>query len=43
MWEEDTKPILIVEVVSPDYRKQDLIDKVEIYESAGVQEYVILE
>ncbi|MBI2875954.1 MAG: Uma2 family endonuclease [Candidatus Tectomicrobia bacterium] len=41
--EEGTRPLLIIEVVSPDYRKQDLIDKVEIYERAGVQEYVILE
>jgi len=41
--EEGTRPVLIVEVGSPHYRKQDLIDKVDIYETAGVQEYIILE
>ncbi|MBI3360726.1 MAG: Uma2 family endonuclease [Chloroflexi bacterium] len=41
--EEGTKPVLIVEVVSPYYRKEDLVEKVDIYERAGVQEYVILE
>ncbi len=41
--EEGTKPILVIEVVSPFYRQEDLVDKVDIYERAGVQEYVILE
>lgn len=40
---EGTKPILVIEVVSPSYRREDLIDKVDIYEQAGVEEYVILE
>ena len=40
---EKTKPILVIEVVSPDYRREDLVDKVDIYEQAGVLEYIILE
>ncbi|MCI0397659.1 MAG: Uma2 family endonuclease [Chloroflexi bacterium] len=40
---EGTRPILIIEVVSPHYRKEDRRDKVEIYAQAGVQEYVILD
>lgn len=41
--QEGTRPILVIEVVSPQYQREDLVDKVTIYERAGVQEYVILE
>ncbi|MEW5987500.1 MAG: Uma2 family endonuclease [Chloroflexota bacterium] len=41
--EEGTRPILVIEVVSPQYQREDLVDKVAVYERAGVQEYVILE
>jgi colicin import membrane protein len=43
---EGVRPCLVVEVVSPQYeeiRNNDYVDKVEIYERGGVQEYVILE
>ena len=40
---QGTRPILAVEVVSPQYRKEDRVDKVSIYESAGIREYVILD
>jgi Uma2 family endonuclease len=40
---EGTKPVLVIEVVSPFYRQEDLVDKVDIYERAGVQEYAIVE
>jgi hypothetical protein len=41
--EQGTKPILVVEVVSPNYRKEDREQKVEIYERAGVREYLIFD
>jgi Uma2 family endonuclease len=41
--QEGTKPVLIIEVVSPWYRQEDLVDKVGIYEQAGVHEYVIFD
>ena len=41
--QENTKPVLVIEVVSPHYRHEDLVDKVDIYEQGGVQEYLILE
>lgn len=41
--QEGTKPILVIEVVSPRYRKEDRENKVEIYERAGVLEYVIFD
>ncbi len=41
--QENTKPVLVIEVVSPHYRHEDLVDKVDIYEQGGVQEYIILE
>jgi hypothetical protein len=40
------RPFLIVEVVSPDdrlIRRADLEDKVEVYERAGVREYIIVD
>lgn len=41
--EEETRPIFILEVVSPDYRRPDLEDKVFIYAQAGVAEYFIVD
>jgi hypothetical protein len=38
---EDTRPCLIVEVVSPHYAGDDT-DKVAIYQQAGIAEYIIL-
>jgi hypothetical protein len=38
---EGTRPGLIVEVMSPDYPGDDTI-KVEIYERAGITEYIII-
>lgn len=40
---EDTRPQLIIEVVSPSYIKADQIEKVRIYAQARVREYVILD
>ena len=41
--QEGTRPALVIEVVSPRYRKQDRETKVKHYADAGVQEYVILD
>jgi hypothetical protein len=41
--EEDTQPILAIEVVSQHYRKEDRVDKVRRYEQAQVAEYVIFD
>ena len=41
--EEDTRPSLVVEVVSPRYRKEDRETKVRQYARAGVQEYIIFD
>ncbi len=41
--EEGVRPSLMIEVVSGRYRKADRETKVEEYESAGVQEYVIID
>ncbi|MBI3763713.1 MAG: Uma2 family endonuclease [Chloroflexi bacterium] len=41
--EEGTRPTLVVEVVSPQYRKEDREDKVSIYERAGIPELVLLD
>lgn len=40
---EGTRPALVIEVVSPRYRKTDRRDKVELYAQAGVQEYIIID
>jgi colicin import membrane protein len=43
---EGVRPCLVVEVVSPQYeeiRDNDYVAKVDIYERAGIPEYVILE
>ncbi len=37
-----TRPCLIIEVMSPNYAGDDT-DKVEIYEQAGIREYIILD
>ncbi|MEM7530666.1 MAG: Uma2 family endonuclease [Chloroflexota bacterium] len=39
---EKTKPIMVIEVVSPNYPGDDT-DKVKIYQQAGVQEYFIID
>jgi Uma2 family endonuclease len=41
--DEGVKPSLIIEVVSPRYRKEDREIKVIQYEQAGVQEYIIID
>ncbi|MFQ3613724.1 MAG: Uma2 family endonuclease [Cyanobacteriota bacterium] len=43
VFEEGAKPSLILEVVSPRYRKEDRQDKVWDYARAGVEEYVIFD
>jgi Uma2 family endonuclease len=40
---EGTRPALIIEVVSPHYRSADRVKKVRHYESARVQNYIILD
>jgi len=40
---EGVRPALIIEVVSPSYRKADRQTKVEQYAQMGVQEYVIID
>ena len=40
---EGVKPSLIIEVVSPRYRKEDREIKLEEYEKVGIQEYVIID
>jgi Uma2 family endonuclease len=40
---EGVRPSLIVEVVSPRYRKEDRETKVQEYAQAGVQEYAIID
>lgn len=40
---EETRPSLIVEVVSPRFVNADLEDKVQIYAAAGVREYFIVD
>lgn len=41
--EEGVRPSLIIEVVSPRYRKEDRQTKVKHYAEAGVQEYLIID
>jgi len=43
---EGVRPCLVIEVVSPKYeeiRRNDYVDKKEIYERAGIPEYLIVE
>jgi Uma2 family endonuclease len=40
---EGARPSLIIEVVSPRYRREDRVRKLKAYEQAGVQEYVIID
>jgi Uma2 family endonuclease len=41
--DEGVRPAVIIEVVSPHYRRPDREDKVYHYAQAGVQEYIILD
>ncbi len=41
--DEGTLPTIIIEVVSPDYRNNDVITKVEQYHTAGVPFYYIVD
>jgi Uma2 family endonuclease len=41
--EEGVRPKLIIEVVSPRYRRVDREDKVREYARAGVEEYIIID
>lgn len=41
--EEGTKPAVVIEVVSPRYRRADRETKVKQYAKEGVQEYIILD
>jgi Uma2 family endonuclease len=40
---EGTRPCLVLEVVSPDLAENDYVKKVEIYQQAGIPEYVLLD
>jgi len=40
---EGTRPMLIIEITSPETRRNDLFDKVEHYARAGVAQYVIVD
>lgn len=40
--DEGVRPALVIEVVSPRYRKEDRETKVEQYERAQIQEYLIV-
>ncbi|MDD4933687.1 MAG: Uma2 family endonuclease [Methylacidiphilaceae bacterium] len=41
--QKDVIPALVVEILSPSTRQIDLVDKVEIYREAGIQEYWIFD
>jgi Uma2 family endonuclease len=41
--EEGVRPIVVIEVTSPETRSNDLLEKVEIYEQAGVEHYIIID
>jgi len=41
--QEGTRPTLIIEVTSPNYRETDLVTKVDHYEQVGVPFYVIID
>lgn len=40
---EGTRPTFILEVVSPNYRRSDREDKVDVYEQAGTMEYFLID
>jgi Uma2 family endonuclease len=40
---EGTRPCLIIEVVSPEYRNKDYVDLPPIYARAGIEEYLIVD
>src|SRR5205807_701111 len=40
---EGTRPALVVEMVSPDTRENDVTHKVRLYHRAGVPDYVIID
>ncbi len=40
---EGTRPCLIIEITSPETRRNDLIDKVKEYAQAGVEYYIIID
>jgi Uma2 family endonuclease len=40
---EGTRPLFVLEIVSPRYRQPDRERKVKVYERAGIQEYVIID
>lgn len=40
---EGTRPIFILEIVSPDYRQADLEKKIPIYAQAKIEEYFIID
>ena len=41
IWEEGQPPCLVVEVTSASSRKEDLVDKKDLYERLGVEEYIL--
>jgi Uma2 family endonuclease len=41
--EEGTRPNLVIEIVSPSTGSSDYRDKVDIYEQAGVKEYILID
>lgn len=41
IWEEGQPPCLVVEVTSASSRKEDLVDKKDLYERLGVEEYLL--
>ena len=41
--EEGTKPVVVMEIVSPRYRRADRETKVKEYAKAGVEEYIIID
>ena len=40
---EGVRPVLVIEVTSPDYRKNDFVAKLDYYHRAGVPLYVIVD
>ncbi|MDQ3248893.1 MAG: Uma2 family endonuclease, partial [Chloroflexota bacterium] len=40
---ESAQPVFVLEIVSPHFAQADLVNKVSIYQQAGVAEYVIID